>query len=90
MIASIGDIKYSHDGKYVMARDYMNIKLWDIRMDSEPFKIIKVHEHIRSHLYELYENDGIFDKFEANFTYDDRYNDINFLFLNTFFFLVIS
>lgn len=71
VIASIGDIKYSHDGKYVMARDYMNIKLWDIRMDSEPFKIIKVHEHIRSHLYELYENDGIFDKFEANFTYDD-------------------
>jgi len=34
-------------------------------MESEPVKIYNVHDHLKPKLYELYENDNIFDKFEC-------------------------
>ncbi len=34
-------------------------------MTSAPLRTIKVHEHLRSKLCELYESDCIFDKFEC-------------------------
>lgn len=34
-------------------------------MDSKPVKTIPIHDHLRSKLCDLYENDCIFDKFEA-------------------------
>lgn len=33
IIGSISDVKFSHDGRYIMARDYMKLKIWDINMD---------------------------------------------------------
>ncbi|XP_022754654.1 serine/threonine protein phosphatase 2A 55 kDa regulatory subunit B beta isoform-like [Durio zibethinus] len=43
----------------------MNLKLWDINMDSGPFATFQVHECLRPMLCDLYENDSIFDKFEC-------------------------
>ncbi|PON72217.1 Protein phosphatase 2A regulatory subunit PR [Parasponia andersonii] len=63
IIASISDMKFSKDGRYILSRDYMNLKLWDMRMDSSPVSICKIHEHLRPKLCELYDNDCIFDKF---------------------------
>ncbi|XP_010540074.1 PREDICTED: serine/threonine protein phosphatase 2A 55 kDa regulatory subunit B beta isoform isoform X2 [Tarenaya hassleriana] len=65
IIASISDIKFSKDGRYVLSRDYMTLKLWDINMDSGPVATYQVHEHLRPKLCDLYENDSIFDKFEC-------------------------
>jgi serine/threonine-protein phosphatase 2A regulatory subunit B len=67
IIASISDCSFSHDGMLVMARDYMSIKVWDVRMEKKPVSILMVHEGIRSKLCDLYESDCIFDKFEACF-----------------------
>lgn len=66
VISSMSDVKFSHNGRYVMARDYMTLKIWDLNMSSSPLRTIKVHEHLRSKLCELYESDCIFDKFEAS------------------------
>ncbi len=30
IISSISDIKFSADGRYIISRDYMTIKLWDM------------------------------------------------------------
>ncbi|KAL3916683.1 MAG: hypothetical protein SGPRY_006715, partial [Prymnesium sp.] len=49
-----------------MSRDYMTLKIWDVHMDSQPVRTIKVHEHLRSKLTELYDSDCIFDKFECS------------------------
>lgn len=68
VIGSISDVKFSPDGRYIMARDYLKLKIWDVNMDAEPVKVFEVHEHIKSKLYELYENDGLFDKFECAFS----------------------
>ncbi|VVA91689.1 unnamed protein product [Arabis nemorensis] len=65
IIASISDIKFSKDGRYILSRDYMTLKLWDINMDSGPVASYQVHEHLRPRLCDLYENDSIFDKFEC-------------------------
>ncbi|PWN28523.1 protein phosphatase 2A regulatory subunit PR55 [Jaminaea rosea] len=65
IISSISDVKFSRDGRYILSRDYLTLKLWDVNMDKRPVKTIPIHEHLRSKLCDLYENDCIFDKFEA-------------------------
>ncbi|XP_031091918.1 serine/threonine protein phosphatase 2A 55 kDa regulatory subunit B beta isoform-like isoform X2 [Ipomoea triloba] len=65
IIASISDIKFARDGRYILSRDYMTLKLWDINMDSGPVATYQVHEYLRPKLCDLYENDSIFDKFEC-------------------------
>ncbi|GAA0139881.1 protein phosphatase [Lithospermum erythrorhizon] len=65
IIASISDIKFTKNGRYILSRDYMTLKLWDINMDSGPVSTFQVHEHLRPKLCDLYENDSIFDKFEC-------------------------
>ncbi|KAL3639745.1 Serine/threonine protein phosphatase 2A 55 kDa regulatory subunit B beta isoform [Castilleja foliolosa] len=65
IIASISDIKFARDGRYLLSRDYMTLKLWDINMDSGPVSTFQVHEYLRPKLCDLYENDSIFDKFEC-------------------------
>ncbi|KAG4945108.1 hypothetical protein AAZX31_15G022300 [Glycine max] len=65
IIASISDIKFGKDGRYILSRDYMTLKLWDINMDSGPVATFQVHEYLRPKLCDLYENDSIFDKFEC-------------------------
>ncbi|THU48329.1 hypothetical protein C4D60_Mb09t25080 [Musa balbisiana] len=65
IIASISDIKFSRDGRHILSRDYMTLKLWDINMESSPVAIFQVHEYLRPKLCDLYENDSIFDKFDC-------------------------
>lgn len=68
VIGSISDVKFSQDGRYILARDYLKLKIWDVNMDAEPVKVLDVHDYVKSKLYELYENDGLFDKFECCFS----------------------
>ena len=70
IISSISDVKFSRDGRYILSRDYMTLKIWDINMESRPIKTIQIHENLRSKLCDLYENDFIFDKFECAFSGD--------------------
>ncbi|KAG5536932.1 hypothetical protein RHGRI_024384 [Rhododendron griersonianum] len=63
IITSISDIKFGTDGRHILSRDYMNLKLWDTRMETTPVAIYKIHEHLHSKLPDLYNNDAIFDKF---------------------------
>ncbi|KAF0931604.1 hypothetical protein E2562_005568 [Oryza meyeriana var. granulata] len=65
IISCISDVKFTGDGKYLLSRDYMNLKLWDLRMESSPVATYKVHEFLRPKLSELYNNDYIFDRFNC-------------------------
>jgi len=71
IINSTSDVKYSRDGRYVLTRDYLSLKVWDVNMEAEPIKRFTVNDRVKSKLYELYENDGIFDKFECAFSHND-------------------
>lgn len=72
IISSISDVKFSHNGRYMMTRDYLSVKVWDLTMEKEPVETYQVHEYLRSKLCSLYENDCIFDKFECSWSGDDR------------------
>lgn len=70
LISSISDLSFSPDGRYLLTRDYLNMRIWDMAMDSHPVMTIPVHNGIKPRLCDLYENDSIFDKFECSFNYD--------------------
>jgi serine/threonine-protein phosphatase 2A regulatory subunit B len=72
IIQSISDVKFSHDGRYILSRDYLTLKLWDLNMESKPLKVINVHDQLRNKLCDLYENDCIFDKFETSWSGDGQ------------------
>ena len=68
IISSISDVRFSHDGRYILSRDYLTVKIWDVHMERTPVKTIPIHEHLRPRLCDTYENDSIFDKFEVVFS----------------------
>ncbi|KAI7862088.1 WD40-repeat-containing domain protein [Spinellus fusiger] len=72
IISSISDVKFSPDGRYILSRDYLTLKLWDVNMENKPLQTIPIHDHLRSSLCDLYENDCIFDKFETMFSGDGK------------------
>lgn len=72
IISSISDVRFSRDGRYLLSRDYLTVKIWDINMERAPIKVIPIHEHLRPRLCDTYENDSIFDKFEVVFSGDGK------------------
>ncbi|KAJ3414069.1 protein phosphatase 2A regulatory subunit cdc55 [Chytridiales sp. JEL 0842] len=70
IISSISDLKFSKDGRYILSRDYLTLKIWDLNMDTRPVQTINIHDHLKNKLCDLYENDCIFDKFECTFSGD--------------------
>eukprot|EP00736_Rhodelphis_marinus_P005185 Rmarinus@m.27574 len=73
IVASMSDVKYSRCGRYILARDYMSLKVWDINMERAPLKVIPIQEYMRPQLAELYQNESIFDKFECAFSGDGNH-----------------
>lgn len=73
VISSVSDVKFSVSGQKLMSRDYLTIKLWDLRMESEPTDVLQVNSFLRSKLCSLYENDCLFDKFECCWGSSDRH-----------------
>ena len=43
----------------------MTVKVWDVKMEKAPIATMKVHEHLRSKLGDMYESNCIFDKFDC-------------------------
>jgi serine/threonine-protein phosphatase 2A regulatory subunit B len=70
--ASISDVEYSRCGNMLCSRDYMTVKVWDVRSNHAPLQVIEVQEHLKPNLAELYESDCIFDKFDVNFSPDGK------------------
>lgn len=68
IISSISDVKFSSDGRYLLSRDYLTLKIWDLNMESHPVRVINIHDYLRNKLCDLYENDCIFDKFECTWS----------------------
>lgn len=42
IISSISDVKFSHSGRYMMTRDYLSVKVWDLNMESRPVETHQV------------------------------------------------
>ena len=42
IISSVSDVKFSHSGRYMMTRDYLSVKVWDLNMESRPVETHQV------------------------------------------------
>lgn len=63
IVASISDACFSKNGRYIFARDFLSVKVWDVNMTNKPVATVPIFEPLKSKLCELYENECIFDKF---------------------------
>ncbi|XP_058636497.1 protein phosphatase 2, regulatory subunit B, gamma a isoform X3 [Onychostoma macrolepis] len=36
IISSVSDVKFSHSGRYLLTRDYLTVKVWDLNMEKGP------------------------------------------------------
>lgn len=73
LTSTVSDIKFSQDGRFILSRDYLTLKIWDIRMNDRPLSIFNVDDHLSSNLYDLYECDRIFDRFSCSFSPNGDY-----------------
>mmetsp|Transcript_8404 Transcript_8404/g.20807 ORF Transcript_8404/g.20807 Transcript_8404/m.20807 type:complete len:560 (-) Transcript_8404:130-1809(-) len=65
IVANVTDVKFTPNGNELIARDYLSVKRWDLRKESEPVCVYNVQDALMPKLVDLYENDCIFDKFEC-------------------------
>ena len=72
LISAITDVKLSQSERYFAVRDYMTVKIWDMKMERKPVTTITVHDHLEPHLAHLYSSEAIFDKFEVSFSPGDE------------------
>lgn len=42
IISSISDVKFSNSGRYMISRDYLSVKVWDLHMETKPIECYPV------------------------------------------------
>lgn len=42
IISSVSDVKFSHSGRYLLTRDYLTVKVWDLHMEKGPVETYQV------------------------------------------------
>lgn len=58
--------------KYIVGRDYLTVKVWDITKVDKPIVSITVQEALKSKLCDIFQNDCIFDKFSVAVSKDSN------------------
>ena len=39
----ISDVKFSNSGRYMISRDYLSVKVWDLHMETRPIETYTVN-----------------------------------------------
>jgi hypothetical protein len=63
ILLSVADAAFLSN-EYVVARDYLTLKLWDLRRPIDPVQTCPVMGCMKPHLEKLYDNDSIFNHFD--------------------------
>lgn len=54
IISSISDVKFSHSGRYMMTRDYLSVKVWDLNMENRPVETYQVRRFCYTNIARLW------------------------------------
>lgn len=73
VINSIHDFDTTSDGRYLVTRDYLTVKVWDMRFTERPTRIHRVHDYVKPMLPMLNETDNIYDTFDVCISPCDSY-----------------
>lgn len=66
LLASISSAAWLPDGRHILTRGFLNVKLWDINMPNKPVDSFVVYSPIKSKLSELAMNDMILERFNVS------------------------
>lgn len=69
IISSISDVKFSHSGRYLMTRDYLTVKVWDLNMESKPLETYQVRHLISLHLTKYWLMPNLKDPMMSNLAF---------------------
>jgi hypothetical protein len=65
----VSDIAFSQAGVHVAARDYGQVRVWDLRVEDRPlarYPVMQRH-HLLAHLYDKFEDGVPIDRFRCTF-----------------------
>ena len=77
IVSSVTNAKFmkSTDTYMVVSRDYLYLRIWDLRQPSAPLSKIRISPDYltESSLPHLYDNDAIFDRFDVGWSPSGKY-----------------
>lgn len=62
ILCSVADAAFLQ-ANYVVSRDYLTVKVWDIRKPTAPTRQLPLHACLADHIDALYDSDAVFDRF---------------------------
>jgi serine/threonine-protein phosphatase 2A regulatory subunit B len=63
LISNISSATFTSNGRYIVTRDYLSVKVWDVCNSKKPVSCIVVNEGLKSKLCDMVENEAIYDEF---------------------------
>lgn len=64
---SISDAKFTQNGRFILSRDLMRVRIWDLNMPNKvPFYEQEVHPFLWKHMSTMAHNDALFDRFTVS------------------------
>jgi len=81
MISCYSSADFTPSAKYLITRDFLTVKVWDVCNTKKPVSSVMVQEGLKGKLCEMFENDCIFDKFaisaspDGNTFFTGNYNN---------------
>lgn len=72
MVSSYSGVDFMANGRQLITRDYLTLKVWDLAVTKKPLATITIQDSLKSKLCEMFENDAIFDKFSVSASPDSR------------------
>ena len=73
IINSVSDIMFLKNANFILSRDYLTTKVWDMRKTNMPVSTHRVTSYLEKRLCDLYESENIFDKFEIVGSPDSKF-----------------
>lgn len=65
LMLAISSAEFCNSRNQIVSRDYFTVKLWDMRITSQPYRIIEVLDNIEKDMNELYRSQAICAKFQV-------------------------
>lgn len=69
----VSDAQFLNDASQVVSRDYMCLKLWDLRGGAKPIYSAQVTDYMERNLSALYEQDSLDDEFFLSVSPDSKH-----------------
>lgn len=70
--AGISGAHMTRDGSYIIARDFLSLKVWDVRSEGKPLFSIPLHPYVKDYAQRLLESDSLFDRNDVAISPDGR------------------